>query len=215
MRVLLYVATNFAILLVLYFVVSLLGLDQVMTEQGLQIGPLFLMCAIFGVGGSFLSLQLSKWMAKRATRARVIDQPANDAEAWLVQAVSHQAKAAGIGMPDVAIFPSDTPNAFATGANRDKALVAVSEGLLRQMDRSEVEAVLGHEVSHIANGDMVTMALLQGVLNTFVFFLARIIGYVVDQFLFRGGNNRGASGSATSWWCSSPRWCSASSPASW
>ncbi len=191
MRTLLFVATNIAIMLVLWIVIQLLGLDQALTEQGFATGPIFLMCAIFGMGGSFISLQLSKWMAKRATGARVIEQPANDAEAWLVQTVSHQAQAAGIGMPEVAIFPSEAPNAFATGANRNKALVAVSEGLLRHMKRGEVEAVLGHEVSHIANGDMITMTLLQGVLNTFVFFLARVIGYAVDQFVFRNNNSRG------------------------
>lgn len=191
MRTLLFVATNIAIMLVLWIVIQLLGLDQALTEQGFATGPIFAMCAIFGMGGSFISLQLSKWMAKRATGARVIEQPANDAEAWLVQTVSHQAQAAGIGMPEVAIFPSDAPNAFATGANRNKALVAVSEGLLRGMKRSEVEAVLGHELSHIANGDMITMTLLQGVLNTFVFFLARVIGYAVNQLVFRNNNSRG------------------------
>jgi heat shock protein HtpX len=194
MRVLLYVATNFAIMLVLWVVIQLLGLDRALAQQGLALGPLFAMCAIFGVGGSFISLLISKWMAKRATGARVIDQPGNDVEAWLVQTVSHHAQAAGIGMPEVAIFPSPSPNAFATGASRDKALVAVSEGLLQGMDRGEVEAVLGHEVSHVANGDMVTMALIQGVLNTFVYFLARVIGYAVDQFLFRNNNDRGGIG---------------------
>jgi heat shock protein HtpX len=194
MRVLLYVATNFAIMMVLWVVIQVLGLDRALAEQGFALGPLFAMCAIFGVGGSFISLLISKWMAKRATGARVIDQPSNDVEAWLVQTVSHHAQAAGIGMPEVAIFPSEAPNAFATGASRDKALVAVSEGLLQGMDRSEVEAVLGHEVSHVANGDMITLALIQGVLNTFVYFLARVIGYAVDQFLFRNNDNRGGIG---------------------
>jgi heat shock protein HtpX len=194
MRVLLYIATNFAIMLVLFFVIQLLGLDQALNEQGFQVGPMFAMCAIFGMGGSFISLLISKWMAKRSTGARVIEKPANNAEAWLLQTVSHQAQAAGIGMPEVAIFPSDAPNAFATGASRDKALVAVSEGLLRRMKRDEVEAVLGHELSHVANGDMVTLTLIQGVLNTFVFFLARVIGYAVDQFVFRGQNDRGGGG---------------------
>lgn len=194
MRVLLYVATNFAIMLVLWVVIQLLGLDRALAQQGFAIGPLFAMCAIFGVGGSFISLLISKWMAKRATGARVIDEPRDDVEAWLVQTVSHHAQAAGIGMPEVAIFPSESPNAFATGASRDKALVAVSEGLLRGMNRSEVAAVLGHEVSHVANGDMITMALIQGVLNTFVYFLARVIGYAVDQFLFRNNNDRGGVG---------------------
>jgi len=194
MRVLLYVATNFAIMLVLWGVIQVLGLDQALTQRGFQVGPMFAMCAIFGMGGSFISLLISKWMAKRATGARVIEQPKSDAEAWLVQTVARQAQSAGIGMPEVAIFPSDSPNAFATGASRDKALVAVSEGLLRGMKRDEIEVVLGHEVSHVANGDMVTLTLIQGVLNTFVFFLARVIGYAVDQFVFRGQSNRGGGG---------------------
>jgi heat shock protein HtpX len=140
------------------------------------------------MGGSFISLLLSKTMAKYGTGARVIAQPQNEVEEWLVRTVGHQAQAAGIGMPEVAIFPSDTPNAFATGARRDAALVAVSAGLLRRMDRQEVEAVLGHEVSHVANGDMVTLALIQGVLNTFVIFLSRVIGFAVDSFLRRGSD---------------------------
>jgi heat shock protein HtpX len=186
MRILLFLATNAAIILVLFFVISLLGLDQTLYDQGFPVGSVLATCAIFGVGGSFISLLISKWMAKRAMGAQVIEEPRNDAEAWLLQTVSHQAQAAGIGMPEVAIFPSDAPNAFATGANRDKALVAVSTGLLRGMRRDEVEAVLGHEVSHVANGDMITLTLIQGVVNTFVFFFARVIGYLVDQFLLRG-----------------------------
>ena len=142
------------------------------------------------MGGSFISLLISKWMAIRATGAQVIDQPRNDTEAWLLQTVSHQAQAAGIGMPQVAIFPSDSPNAFATGARRDNALVAVSTGLLQRMNRAEVEAVLGHEVSHVANGDMVTLALIQGVLNTFVILLSRVIGGFVDRVVFRNEEAR-------------------------
>ena len=188
MRILLFLATNAAIIFVLFFVISLLGLDQTLYDQGFPVGSVLATCAIFGVGGSFLSLLLSKWLAKRTMGAQVIEQPRNDAEAWLLQTVSHQAQAAGIGMPEVAIFPSDAPNAFATGANRDKALVAVSTGLLQRMKRGEVAAVLGHEVSHVANGDMITLTLIQGVVNTFVFFFARVIGYLVDQFLFRGEN---------------------------
>jgi heat shock protein HtpX len=191
MRVVLFIATNLAVLLVLSIVLRLLGVDRILAENGvdLNLGALLAFSAVFGMGGSFISLLISKWMALRATGARVIDQPANDTEAWLVQTVSHQAQAAGIGMPTVAIFPSDTPNAFATGARRDKALVAVSTGLLQRMNRSEVEAVLGHEVSHVANGDMVTLTLIQGVLNTFVIFMSRVVGHLVDRVVLR--NERG------------------------
>lgn len=188
MRILLFVATNAAIILVLFFVISVLGLDQTLYDQGFPVGAVLATSAVFGAGGSLISLLLSKWLAKRGMGAQVIEQPRNEVEAWLLQTVSHHAQAAGIGMPEVAIFPSDSPNAFATGANRDKALVAVSTGLLRRMKRDEVAAVLGHEVSHVANGDMITLALVQGVVNTFVFFFARVIGYLVDQFLFRGEN---------------------------
>jgi heat shock protein HtpX len=187
MRILLFLATNLAILIVLGVVMQLLGLDRALAEQGVSVFPLFVMCAVLGVGGSFISLLISKWMALRSTGAQVIEQPRNDTEAWLLQTVSHQAQAAGIGMPTLAVFPSDSPNAFATGANKDKALVAVSSGLLARMRRNEVEAVLGHEIGHVANGDMVTLALIQGVLNTFVFFLARVIGQIVDQVVFRRG----------------------------
>jgi len=188
-RVFLFVVTNIAVLLVLSVVARLLGVDRVMTEQGLNYGALLAFCAIFGMGGSVISLLISKWMALRATGARVIEQARDENEAWLLQTVSHQAQAAGIGMPQVAIFPSDAPNAFATGARRDAALVAVSEGLLRRMRRDEVEAVLGHEISHVANGDMVTLTLIQGVVNTFVLFLSRLVGYWVDRVLLR--NERG------------------------
>ncbi len=188
-RVFLFVVTNIAVLLVLSVVARLLGVDRVMTEQGLNYGALLAFCAIFGMGGSVISLLISKWMALRATGARVIEQARDENEAWLLQTVSHQAQAAGIGMPQVAIFPSDAPNAFATGARRDAALVAVSEGLLRRMRRDEVEAVLGHEISHVANGDMVTLTLIQGVVNTFVLFLSRLVGYWVDRVVLR--NERG------------------------
>jgi len=190
MRILLFLATNAAIILVLFVVISLLGLDQALYDQGFPVGSVLVTCAIFGVGGSFISLLLSKTLAKRGMGAQVIEQPRNDAEAWLLQTVSHQAQAAGIGMPEVAVFQSDAPNAFATGANRNKALVAVSTGLLGRMKRDEVAAVLGHEVSHVAHGDMITLTLIQGVVNTFVFFFARVIGYLVDQFLFRGENEQ-------------------------
>jgi heat shock protein HtpX len=193
-RVFLFVLTNIAVLVVLSVVLRLLGVDRILDERGgLSYGNLLVFSAVIGMGGSFISLAISKWMAKRSTGAVVISEPRNDAEAWLMRTVSHQAQAAGIGMPEVAIFPSDQPNAFATGARRDAALVAVSSGLLRSMNRDEVEAVLAHEVSHVANGDMVTLTLIQGVVNTFVIFLSRIIGYAVDQFL-RGNNDRGGPG---------------------
>ncbi len=190
-RVFLFLATNIAILVVLSITLSLLGVDGVLDERGvdLDLGNLLVFCAVFGMGGSFLSLALSKWIAKRMTGAQVIEQPRNDAEAWLLQTLSHQAKAANIGMPEVAIFPSESPNAFATGARRDKALVAVSSGLLGGMNRDEVEAVLAHEVSHIANGDMITLTLIQGVVNTFVFFFSRVIGHFVDRVVLK--NERG------------------------
>ncbi len=190
-RVVLFLATNLAILVVLGVVASLL--EGFLAAQGIQFrhSSLLVFAFVFGMGGSFLSLALSKWIAIRTTGAHVIEQPRNDAEAWLLQTVSHQAQAAGIGMPQVAIFPSDAPNAFATGARRDSALVAVSTGLLQRMDRGQIEAVLGHEVSHVANGDMVTLALIQGVLNTFVIFLSRIIGGFVDRAVFRNENGHG------------------------
>jgi heat shock protein HtpX len=185
-RIVLFLLTNLAVLLVLSITLRLLGVDRILDERGgLDYRSLLIFSAVFGMGGSFISLLMSKWMAKRATGAQVITQPSNDAEAWLLQTVSHQAQAQGIGMPEVAIFPSDAPNAFATGARRDAALVAVSSGLLRSMRRDEVEAVLGHEISHVANGDMVTLALMQGVLNTFVLFFSRVIGSVVDRAVFR------------------------------
>jgi heat shock protein HtpX len=191
MRVVLFLATNIAILLVLSIVLRLFGFERILADNGvdLNLGALLGFAAVFGMGGSFISLAISKWMALRATGAKVIDQPRNDTEAWLLRTVQHQAQAAGIGMPTVAIFPSDTPNAFATGARRDSALVAVSSGLLQRMNKSEVEAVLGHEVSHVANGDMVTLTLIQGVVNTFVIFFSRVIGHVVDRVVLR--NERG------------------------
>jgi heat shock protein HtpX len=185
-RTVLFVLANLAVLLVLSIAANLLGFDRFLSAQGLDLWALLGFCAVFGMGGSVISLLLSKQMALRATGAAVIGEPRGDAEAWLVQTVAHQAQAAGIAMPQVAVFPSDAPNAFATGARRDGALVAVSTGLLRQMRRDEVEAVLGHEISHVANGDMVTLALIQGVVNTFVLFLSRLVGYWVDRVLLRG-----------------------------
>ncbi|MFT3756596.1 MAG: protease HtpX [Pseudoxanthomonas sp.] len=182
-RIALFLATNFAVLILASIVMSLLGV------QPGQMGGLLVMAAVFGFGGSLISLLLSKWMAKRSTGAHVIENPSNETERWLVETVRRQAQAAGIGMPEVAIYDGPEINAFATGANRNNALVAVSTGLLHNMSRDEAEAVLGHEVSHVANGDMVTMALLQGVLNTFVIVLARVVGGVIDSYL--SGNREG------------------------
>jgi len=188
-RIALYLATNIAVLIVLTLILSALGLNQ----PGRDWTPMIFFAAIMGMGGSFISLLMSKSMARRATGARVITQPASQAEAWLVDTVRRQAARAGIGMPEVAIFPSSSPNAFATGANRNSALVAVSEGLLANMNPDEVEAVLGHEVSHVANGDMVTLGLIQGVVNTFVLVFANLAAAMVDR---RGsdGHSRGGVG---------------------
>ncbi|NRA06818.1 MAG: protease HtpX [Myxococcales bacterium] len=190
-RVFLFIVTNLAILLLLGIVSSLL--QGYLQAQGIDFPrmSLLLFAAVFGMGGSFISLAISKWIAKRTTGARVIEQPASEDEHWLVETVRQHAQAAGIGMPEVAIFPSPSPNAFATGARRDSALVAVSAGLMSNMDRQEISAVIGHEVSHIANGDMVTLTLIQGVLNTFVLFFSRIIGEFIDRAVFRSQSGRG------------------------
>ncbi len=190
-RIFLFLATNLAIIVVLSITLRLLGVERILDEQGvgLDLKALLIFAAVFGFGGSFISLAISKWMAKRTTGAKVIEQPANEVERWLVETVRRQARQAGIGMPEVAIFPSQAPNAFATGMSRNKALVAVSSGLLHQMNRDEIEAVLGHEVAHVANGDMVTLTLIQGVVNTFVIFLSRVIGHTVDRVVFK--NERG------------------------
>ncbi|HEV7715033.1 MAG TPA: protease HtpX [Steroidobacteraceae bacterium] len=190
-RILLFLATNLAILVVLSVVVQLLGLDRVLAANGGNLGGLLAFAAVFGFGGAFISLAISKWMAKRTMGVQVITQPRTSTEQWLVSTVSRLAKEAGIGMPEVGIFESPEPNAFATGARRDSSLVAVSTGLLQRMNQNEVEAVLGHEISHVANGDMVTLTLIQGVVNTFVIFLARIIGNLVDRTVFRSENGRG------------------------
>jgi heat shock protein HtpX len=181
----LFLATNLAIVLVLSIAARILGVDQWLTAQGGNLSGLLVFAALFGFGGAFISLAISKWMAKRTMGVRVIDRPSDAVEAWLVDTVARQAKITGIGMPEVGIFDSPTPNAFATGMNKNQALVAVSTGLLRSMRKEEVEAVLGHEVSHVANGDMVTLALIQGVVNTFVIFLARVIGGIIDKAVFR------------------------------
>jgi heat shock protein HtpX len=185
-RILLFAATNLAVVVLLGIVAQVLGVDQLLVGTGLNITGLLIFSAIFGMGGSLISLLMSKWVAKRSVGAQVIEQPRTQTEQWLVETVRRQAQGAGIGMPEVAIYDSPEPNAFATGANRNSALVAVSTGLLQQMSAEEVEAVLGHEVSHVANGDMVTLTLLQGVLNTFVIALSRVIGHLVDQALSRG-----------------------------
>lgn len=186
-RVVLFLATNIAIIVVLGITLRLLGVERILDEQGvgLDYTNLLIFAAVFGMGGAFMSLALSKWTAKRFTGAQVIEQPRNAAESWLVETVRRQARAAGIGMPEVAIYDSADINAFATGARRDNALVAVSSGLLNAMSQDEAEAVLAHEVSHVANGDMVTLALIQGVVNTFVIFLSRVIGHIVDRVVFK------------------------------
>src|SRR5712675_2687741 len=184
-RILLFLATNLAVLLILSVVARLTGLDRWLAVNGSSYSGLLVMAALFGFGGALISLAMSKWMAKRAMGVRVIAQPANANEQWLVNTVRALASEAGIGMPEVGVFDSPQPNAFATGARRDAALVAVSSGLLQTMGRSEVEAVLGHEIGHVANGDMVTLTLIQGVVNTFVVFLSRVVGYVVDRAVFK------------------------------
>ena len=184
-RILLFVATNLAIVVVLSVVAHLLGLDQSLDARGGSLNGLLIFAALFGFGGSLISLAISKWMAKKAMGVEVITQPRNATESWLINAVAAHARNAGIGMPEVGIFESPDPNAFATGASRNNALVAVSTGLLQRMNEREVDAVLGHEITHVANGDMVTLALIQGVVNTFVIFLSRIIGNIVDRTFFR------------------------------
>jgi heat shock protein HtpX len=184
-RMFLFLATNFAIVLVLSITMRILGVEFYFNAQGLNLGSLLIFAAVMGMGGSFISLAISKWTAKRSVGAEVIETPRNEGERWLVETVRRQAQQAGIGMPEVAIYNSPDVNAFATGMNKNNALVAVSTGLLQSMTREEAEAVLGHEVSHVANGDMVTLALIQGVVNTFVMFLSRVIGYLVDKVVFK------------------------------
>ncbi len=181
-RIFLFVLTNIAVVVVLGLVASLLGVNKFLTSNGLDLGALLGFALIMGFGGAIISLLMSKWIAKMSSGVKLIDQPANADEAWIVDTVRKLADKAGIGMPEVGVFEGD-PNAFATGAFRDSALVAVSTGLLQNMTHEEIEAVLAHEVAHIANGDMVTMALIQGVMNTFVVFISRIVGYAVDSFL--------------------------------
>ena len=188
-RIVLFLATNLAVVLVVSLVLNLLGVGRAVTGQGIDIGALAIFSLVVGFTGSFISLLMSKPMAKWSTGARVIDQPANPTEMWLVDTVRRLSERAGIGMPEVAVYEGE-PNAFATGAFKNSALVAVSTGLLQGMNRDEVEAVLGHEVAHIANGDMVTLTLIQGVVNTFVVFLARVVGYFIDKVLLRSEGER-------------------------
>lgn len=183
-RIVLFVITNLAVVLVLSVVLNLLGLNRALTAQGIQVGPLLAFSLVVGFTGAFISLLLSKPMAKWTTGAQVITQPQNEAEAWLVQTVERLAATAGIRTPEVAIYEGDA-NAFATGAFKNSALVAVSTGLLQSMNKQEAEAVLGHEIAHVTNGDMVTLTLIQGVVNTFVVFFARVVGYFVDKTIFR------------------------------
>lgn len=190
-RILLFLATNLAIVFVLSISMRLLGVEPYLTEQGLNLTSLLIFAAAFGFGGAFISLAISKWSAKRAVRAQVITVPGNQQESWLVATVARQAQQAGIRMPEVAIFHSDQVNAFATGMSKNRSLIAVSTGLLRNMTQNEAEAVLGHEVSHVANGDMVTMTLIQGVVNTFVIFLSRVIGHTVDRIVFKNDSGTG------------------------
>jgi heat shock protein HtpX len=192
-RILLFLATNLAIIVLLGIVLQLLGIESILAENGsdLDLGKLLVFSAVVGFTGSFFSLAISKWSAKRMMGVRVITQPSNSMESWLVSTVQRQAQAAGIGMPEVGVFDSPEPNAFATGARRDAALVAVSTGLLQSMSQSEAEAVLAHEVSHVANGDMVTLTLIQGVVNTFVVFLSRVIGHTVDRVIFKTEEGHG------------------------
>ncbi len=192
-RIFLFLATNLAILVVLSITLRLLGVESLLDQQGvgLDYKSLLIFAAVFGMGGSFISLAMSKWTAKRFTGARVIEQPRNETERWLVETVRRLARQAGIGMPEVAVYEAPDMNAFATGMRRDNALVAVSSGLLQAMNRDEAEAVLAHEISHVANGDMVTLALIQGVINTFVIFLSRVIGHVVDRVVFKTERGHG------------------------
>lgn len=192
-RVFLFLVTNLAIIVVLSITLRLLGVERILDQEGvnLNLNALLIFAAVFGFGGAFISLAISKWTAKRLTGAEVITQPRSEIEQWLVSTVKRQAQQAGIGMPEVAVYDSPDVNAFATGMKRNDALVAVSTGLLRSMRREEAEAVLAHEVTHVANGDMVTLALIQGVVNTFVIFLSRVIGHLVDRVVFKTERGHG------------------------
>ena len=192
-RIFLFVTTNLAILFILNISLRVLGVDRMLETQGggINLTALLIISAVIGMGGSFISLAISKWMAKRSTGARVIERPGNRTERWLLDTVARQARQAGIGMPEVAIYDAPEINAFATGMSRNNALVAVSTGLLANMSADESEAVLGHEISHVANGDMVTLTLIQGVVNTFVILLSRVVGHLVDRVVFRNARGYG------------------------
>lgn len=191
MRILLLLATNIAVLIVASITLSLLGVDSYLAQNGIQYQSLLIFAGVFGFAGAFVSLLISKPMAKWSTRAQVIDQPRTPTERWLIETVSALATRAGIGMPEVAIFPAEQSNAFATGWNRNDALVAVSQGLLNRFDKDEIRAILGHEIGHVANGDMVTLTLIQGIVNTFVIFASRVIGSIVDRTVFRSESGHG------------------------
>ncbi|MDP4546564.1 MULTISPECIES: protease HtpX [unclassified Marinobacter] len=191
MRILLFLATNLAVILVASFTLRLLGVDSYLAHQGIDYSSLLIFAAVFGFAGSFISLLISKPMAKWSTKARVIESPRTPEERWLMETVAILAQKAGIGMPEVAIFPASQSNAFATGWNKNDALVAVSEGLLHRFNQDEIRAVLGHEIGHVANGDMVTLSLIQGVVNTFVIFASRVIGSFVDRVVFKNEDGHG------------------------
>src|SRR5213595_2263096 len=196
-RIVLFLATNLAVLLVLSVVAHLLGLDVWLAERGSSLAGLLVWAALFGFGGAFISLAMSKMQARMFMGVQVIGPSSDPTEQWLLSVVENHARRVGVGMPEVGIFDSPEPNAFATGANRNSALVAVSSGLLRRMNRQEVEAVLGHEMTHVANGDMVTLTLVQGVVNTFVIFLSRVIGNIIDRAVFRSDDGRGIASFVT------------------
>lgn len=198
MRILLFLLTNAAVLLLISLIFQVLGLGRFLDQQGVELDlqSLLLFSAVIGMSGSFISLVMSKWMAKQSMGVYVVEHPSNSTERWLIDVVARQAKQAGLGMPEVGIFQSPDPNAFATGMSKHSALVAVSTGLLESMSPDEVEAVLGHELSHVANGDMVTLGLLQGIVNTFVYFFATIAGHLVDRVIFRSEDDRTGYGPA-------------------
>ena len=190
-RIFFFLATNIAIIVLLSITLRILGVDSLLAENGsdLNLNALLIFASVFGFGGAFISLAASKWMAKKMTGVRIIDSPSNNVEKWIIDTVEKQSKTVGIKMPEVGIFPSPAMNAFATGASKNNSLVAVSQGLLDNMSQGEIEAVIGHEISHVANGDMVTLTLIQGVVNTFVIFFSRIIGHFVDRVILK--NDRG------------------------
>ena len=193
LRIGLFLATNFAIMLLISLIFQIFGLEGILAENGvdLNLTALLVMSGVIGFGGSIISLLMSKWLAKRSMKVQIIETPQNQTEQWLIQVVRQQAQQAGIDMPEVGVFESQSPNAFATGANKNNALVAVSTGLLQQMNKDEVEAVLGHEITHVSNGDMITLTLIQGVVNTFVIFFSRILGHFIDRVIMKNQQGYG------------------------